>query len=150
MRALNPFNHNCTSKHLTSHAHIQLFFEVEKRSCLRPMTDLSEIVRHLEFKCRDTSRFRSRDSPLTRWADRKFHSTAMLLLGRRQLALISSGLKIMSLRPMLTITPDYISLITDILEVRRNLQSLHPKMQELAIRFVLSPTGKTLYLTFGC
>ena len=51
---------------------------------------------------------------------------------------------------MLIITLDYISLITDILEVRRNLQSLHPKMQGVATRFVLSPTDKTLYPMFGC
>ena len=51
---------------------------------------------------------------------------------------------------MLIITLDYIFLITDILEVRKNLQSLHLKMQEVATRFVLSPTDKTLYLTFEC
>ena len=98
----------------------------------------------------DPSCFGNRDRPLTRLYDRKSHNTAMLLLGKRQLASISSGMWTASLHPMLITTFDSISLITDILEVRRNLRNLHLRMQEAAIRSVLSPIDKTPRLMFGC
>ena len=71
-----------------------LFFVRDGEALLSQTNDRFVIirVRHSELNCRDTSCFRSRDSPLIRWADRKFHITAMLLLGKRQLALTSSGL----------------------------------------------------------
>ena len=81
---------------------------------------------------RDQSCFRSRDWPLTILHNRKFLNTAMLLLGKRQLASISSDMRMASFPPMLITTSDSISLITDILAVRRKLRSLHLRMQEAA------------------
>lgn len=98
----------------------------------------------------DRSCFGSHDRLLIVTCDRKSRSTAMLLLGKRQLALTSSVLWMASLRPMLITTLDSISLTTDILEVRRNPRSLHLRMQEAATQFVLSPTDKTLCLMFEC
>lgn len=75
----------------------------------------------------------------------------MLLLGKRQLASISSDTRMASLPPILiTTTSDSISLITDILEVRRNLRNLHLRMQEVATRFVLLPIDKTPRPMYGC
>ena len=99
---------------------------------------------------RDPSCFGSCDWPLTKLFDRRSHNSVMLLLGKRQLALISSGMRMASLLPILITQCDSISLITDILEVRRNPPNLRLRMQEAATRFALSPTDKTLCLMFGC
>lgn len=98
---------------------------------------------------RDPSCFRSRDRRLIEFCDRKSHNTVMLLLGKRQLASTSSDMLKANLPPTL-ITTDSISPITDILEAKRNLRSLHLRMQEAVTRFVLLPTGKTPCPTFGC
>ena len=74
----------------------------------------------------------------------------MLLFGKRQLASTSSDSWMVSLRSKLITTLDSTSLITDILEARRNPPSRHPKMQEAGTQFVLSRTDKTPCLMFGC
>ena len=99
---------------------------------------------------RDPSCFGSRDRPLTRLYDRKSHNTAMLRLGKRQLASISSDMWTASLPPMLITTSDFIFPTTDIIEVRRNPPSLHPRMQEMANPSVLLPIDKIPCLTFAC
>ena len=99
---------------------------------------------------RDPSCFGSCDWPLTRLYNRKSHSTVMLLLGKHQPASISSDMRMVSLPPMLITTSDSISLITDILEARRNLRSLHRRMQEAATPVVLLQTDRTQCPISGC
>ena len=87
---------------------------------------------------RNPSCLGSRDLALTKLNNRKYRSTAMLPFGKRQLALISSDMRMASLPPMVPITLfGSISLFTDILEARTSLRSLRLKMQEAAHQFDL-------------
>lgn len=94
---------------------------------------------------RDQFCFGSRNRPLTKIYNRKSHNTVTLPLGKRQLASISSDTWMVSLSPTLITTSDSISLTIDIIEVRRNLRSLLPRMQE-----VNPIADKTPCPTFEC